>query len=315
MLIAVFLFTGGLILLYLGAESLVAGSSRLALSFGIRPLIIGMTIVAFATSMPELMISLIAAVKGSPDLAVGNIIGSNIANIGLILGIAALMSPMKIPAGVLTRELPFMIGAALLLYFFAFDGILGRLNGIILFSLLLVFLGYCLRTARDLGLDRPMRSEAGELQEHRRLRKKSGFLILFGMGGLGVGAELMVRSAVFIATAMGISEMVIGLSIVAVGTSLPEMAASVVSVIKGEMDLSIGNVIGSNIFNILFVLGLLPIIHPLAIDPSVLRFEFPVMLLFSIVLIPMVLHRHHLGRIKGCGLLTAYLAFIIIIYL
>ncbi len=306
MILSVILFFAGLLLLYYGADYLVAGSSRLALSFGVRPLIIGMTVVAFATSMPELMVSLFASVKGSSDIAAGNIIGSNIANIGLILGVAALIMPMKVTRSTVSREIPFMIGASFLFLFFVLDAELAFFDGFVLFLLLIVFLIYCLRNARDKNTLPPQ-----ELVEKEKAhRGKDVFLVLVGIIGLGIGAELMVRSAVTIATALGMSELVIGVTIVALGTSLPELAASVVSAWKGQMDISIGNVIGSNIFNILFVLGICPMIRPLAVDPSVLRFELPVMLAISIALLPLVRHRMVLDRPKGALLLTAYLLFV-----
>jgi len=313
MTLAIALFFVGLLFLYYGAEFLVNGSSRLALSFGVRPLIIGMTIVAFATSMPELMVSLLAAIRGSSDIAAGNIIGSNIANIGLILGTAALLAPIVVVRSTLTREIPFMIGASVLLYLFALDGTISFGNGLVLFCLLLAFLGYCLRYAREGGADRPL-SDA-EVAAEKAQRSKDVLFIALGIVGLGVGAELLVRSAVTIALAFGVSELVVGISVVAIGTSLPELAASLVSAWKGEMDLSVGNVIGSNIFNILFVLGICPMLRPLAIDPAVLRFQLPVMLLFSIMLLLLVRHRLSLDRLKGAGLLAAYLLFMVTLFI
>ena len=313
MTIAVILLFGGLLLLYYGANYLVIGSSRLASSFGVRPLIIGMTIVAFATSMPELMVSLLAAIKGSSDIATGNIIGSNIANIGLVLGVAALLSPMAVARTTLSREIPFMIVASVLLFLFALDGVLDFINGLILFLLLLGFLAYCLHNAREREFDPQMSDETPE--PGSKTHNKAFLYIIIGIAGLGFGAELMVRSAVTIAQAMGISELIIGMSIVALGTSLPELAASVVSACKGEMDISVGNVIGSNIFNILFVMGVCPMIRALPVEPSVLTFQLPIMLLFSGALIPLVYHRMLLSRAKGGLLLGAYLLFVVVLYL
>jgi cation:H+ antiporter len=307
MVLASLLFIAGLLLLYYGAEYLVTGSSRLALSYGIKPLIIGMTIVAFATSMPELLVSLLAAIRGSSDLAAGNIVGSNIANIALILGCAALLRPMLVDKSTLCREIPFMIGAALLLYGFCWDGSLGFSNGLVLFLLLMGFLFYCLRSAKQTRLAPD--PDVEQVEEERGRRGKDFFLILVGIIGLAVGAELMVRSAMTIARHFGVSELVIGISIVALGTSLPELAASVVSAWKGEMDLSIGNVIGSNIFNILFVLGVCPMISPLSIDPTLLRIDMPVMIGFSFGLLLLSL-KGRLGRFQGTLLLVCYALFI-----
>ncbi|WP_432821039.1 calcium/sodium antiporter [Trichloromonas sp.] len=313
MLMAAVLFFVGLLILYYAADFLVDGSSRLALSFGIRPLIIGMTIVAFATSMPELMVSLFAAFKGSADIASGNIIGSNVANIGLILGVAALLAPIKVARSTMLREIPIMIAASVLLLLFSLDGRLSFGNGLVLFLLLLAFLVYCLRSAREKGLERP--APADLVAKERLSRRRDLVLILLGIIGLGFGAELMVRSAVTIARALGLSELVIGMTIVALGTSLPELAASVMSACKGEMDISVGNVIGSNIFNVLFVLGICPMVSPLAIDPSVLRFELPLMLLFCLALIPLAGRRLRLGRPEGAILLIGYCLFVGVLYL
>jgi cation:H+ antiporter len=312
MLVTFILFWVGLFILYFGAESLVTGSSRVALALGIRPIIVGMTVVAFATSMPELMVSLSAAVKGSSAIAVGNIIGSNIANIGLILGSSALLSGFILPKGILKREVPFMIFSSLLLYFFCLDGQLSFTNGMILFCFLLVFLGYCLMSVRKLAGLKAASDE--EIRGKIQIRGVDWLKIVGGIVGLGIGAELMVRSAVTMARAFGVTELVIGMSVVALGTSLPELAASMVSAWKGEAEISIGNVIGSNIFNVLFVLGLCPMIRPIAVDPSLLRFEFPIMLLFSIGLVPLVLPKLSLSRTRGLILLGGYLLFIGILF-
>ena len=306
MLFNILVFFAGLLLLYYGAEYLVTGSSRLALSFGIRPLVVGMTVVAFATSMPELMVSLFAAARGSADMAAGNIVGSNIANIGLILGTAALVVPLRVASRTLLREIPFMVGASVLLYLLVLDGRLGFFNGLVLFLLLLVFLGYCLSTARSVPDGEAATPAVAAV--HGRVR--DALFIVFGIVGLGFGAELMVRSATEIARSLGISELVIGISIVALGTSLPELAASLMSAWKGEMDISVGNIIGSNVFNILFVLGVCPMLQPLTIEPSLLRVELPVMIGFSLALPLLLYPALVLDRWRGGLLLAGYLAFI-----
>jgi cation:H+ antiporter len=313
MSLAVILFFAGLLLLYFGAEYLITGSSRFALSFGVRPLIIGMTIVALATSMPELMVTLFAAVKNSPDIAAGNIIGSNVANIGLIMGATAVISPLVVSRDALRREIPIMIAASILFLLFAIDGRLTFLDGLTMVAGLVGFLLYCLRNARQKGLERPADPDA--VAAEQRSRKKDLLLIVLGITGLAGGAELMVRSAVTIARSFGVSELVIGLSIVALGTSLPELAASTISAWKGEADISVGNVIGSNVFNIFFVLGVCAMIRPLVIEPSVLRFELPVMLLFSLALLPLLGRNLTLGRGKGAGLLAGYVAFVAVLFI
>nr|WP_320048334.1 calcium/sodium antiporter [uncultured Desulfuromonas sp.] len=309
MLFTVLLFIAGLVLLYYGADFLVDGSSRLALSFGVRPLIIGMTIVSFATSMPEMMVSLLAVGQGSSDIAVGNIVGSNIANIGLILGASALLIPLTVPKSLLWRELPMMIMATGILFVMCLDGSLGRVDGIILLVLLLFFILYCLRYARQAGaaVDAPQTLVAQEAGH----RGRDLLYIVGGIVGLGFGADWMVSAAVTMARAIGLSELFIGMTIVALGTSLPELAASLMSAAKGEMDISLGNVIGSNIFNILFVLGACPLFRPITVEPAILRLELPVVMLFSLALIPLCRHRYVLGRGKGILLLAAYLSFIV----
>ncbi len=310
MLLPALVFVAGLVLLYLGAEWLVAGSSRLALGFGVRPLVIGMTVVAFATSMPEMLVSLAAAFRDSPDLAAGNIVGSNIANIGLILGCAALLSPLSVTSATLRRELPFLTAVSVLFGLLCLDGTLGSGDGLVQLILLTGFLGYCLRDTR-----RQRRMENFEAVGAGRASRRGRDLVrvVVGIAGLGVGAEMMVRSAVILARQFGVSELVIGISVVAVGTSLPELAASVVSAWKGEMDISIGNVIGSNIFNLLFVLGLCPLFHPLAIDPQLVRVQLPMMLGFTLLLWLLSLSGR-IGRRKGVLLLVCYASFILFLF-
>ncbi len=307
MLTASLILCIGLAFLYYGAEFLVKGSSSLALAVGIRPLVIGMTVVAFATSMPEMMVSLAAVFKNSSDLAAGNVIGSNIANIGLILGATALLAPMAVARGTLVREIPIMLGASVALFLMSLDGQLGRLDGFLLVCGLMVFLSYCFISTRKLmALDK---TESLAIERSAN-RGRDFLLILAGIIGLGLGAEMMVRSAVFMARHLGISDLVIGVTVVALGTSLPELAASTVSAWKGEADLSVGNVIGSNIFNIFFVLGFCSMVRPITIESGVLSYELPLMLFFSLALWPLVQRRLRLGRTEGGLLLLAYLSFV-----
>jgi cation:H+ antiporter len=313
MLLGTILVMAGLLMLYYGADYLVAGSSRLALSFGVRPLVVGLTVVAFATSMPELMVSLLAAARGSSSMAAGNIVGSNIANIGLILGVAALIGPIVVARSTLVRELPMMVAASIGVYLLALDGEIAFVNGLMLFLSLLAFLGYCVLTARSLPV--PVEGDVEQAVIDASVgRGKNTVLVLLGMLGLALGAELMVRGAVMIATLLGVSELIIGLSVVAVGTSLPELAASVMSAWKGEMDISVGNVIGSNIFNVLFVLGVCPMLKPITIEPRLLTLDFPVMLMFCALLIGLLTlmrPRLLLDRKRGMLLLGAYLVFVV----
>ncbi len=307
MIIATIVLFVGLAFLYYGAEVLVRGSSRLALSIGIRPLVIGMTVVAFATSMPEMMVSLAAVFKNSSNLAAGNVIGSNIANVGLILGATALIAPMAVARGTLVREIPIMLAASLAVFVMALDGQLGRLDGLLLVTGLFAFLGYCYFSSRKALAYVEASTAEGEQHPHPG---RNFFLILIGIVGLGLGAELMVRSAVFMARHLGISDLIIGVTVVALGTSLPELAASTVSACKGEADLSVGNVIGSNIFNILFVLGFCSLVRPITIESGILSYELPLMLFFSLALWPLVQRRLRLGRTEGGLLLLSYFVFI-----
>ncbi len=317
MFLGAILVLSGLLLLYYGAEYLVTGSSRLALSFGVRPMVVGLTVVAFATSMPELMVSLLAATRGSSSMAAGNIIGSNIANTGLILGVAALIAPIAVARTTLLREVPLMIAASLGVYLVALDGELSFVNGLVLFLCLLTFLGYCVVTARDLPV--PVDGAVEKAVDDASVgRGRNAVLVLVGMVGLACGAELMVRGAVMIATLLGVPEVIIGLSVVALGTSLPELAASVMSACKGEMDISVGNVIGSNIFNVLFVLGVCPMIQLIKIEPRLLTVDFPVMLAFCallVALLTMMPPRLQLDRKRGGILLGAYLVFVVSLFL
>jgi cation:H+ antiporter len=316
MFLGALLVLAGLLLLYYGAEYLVTGSSRLALSFGVRPMVVGLTVVAFATSMPELMVSLLAATRGSSSMAAGNIIGSNIANTGLILGVAALIAPIAVARSTLLREVPLMVAASLGVYLVALDGELSFLNGLVLFICLLTFLGYCVVTARDLPV--PVDGAVERAVDQVSVgRGRNAVLVLIGMVGLACGAELMVRGAVMIASLLGVPEVIIGLSVVAIGTSLPELAASVMSACKGEMDISVGNVIGSNIFNVLFVLGVCPMIQLIKIEPRLLMVDFPVMLAFCALLIgllTMMPPRLQLDRKRGGVLLGAYLVFVVSLF-
>ena len=314
MLLSLVLFFVGLFLLYFGAEYLVEGSSRLALSFGVRPLIIGMTIVAFATSMPELLVTVFAAARGSVDLAVGNVVGSNVANIGLILGSSALVAPLTVERTLLTRELPIMLLASLLFWLFALDNHLGLFEGVTLLAGLVGFLYYCISFGRQgAGLE-PL-TELDEVKAEQRYRKRDVVYIVGGIVALAIGAECLIKGASTIARAFGVTELVIGLSVVAFGTSLPELAASVVSAMKGELELSVGNVIGSNIFNVLFVIGISCTIHPLPVNPQLHYFQFPAMIIVGALLFPMLIKSRVINRLHGAIFVTSYIIFIVVSFL
>lgn len=303
----IIIFIAGLLLLFYGAEHLVSGCVSLSKKFQISQVVVGMTVLAFATSMPELMVSLAATAKGSSDLAAGNIIGSNVTNLGLVLGAAAFMTPVVIADIIFVREIPVMIASSALLFLMALNGHIGAIEGGFLFASLLVYIAWAIHTGREQG------SKVLVADDFTRW---TAMKIVLGLLGLAIGAEMMVRSSLTIAQWMGVSELVVGIVAVAFGTSLPELAATLVSAYRGNIDLSVGNVIGSNIFNILFVLGICPIVTPVTINPDVLNFVIPAMLIFTIGIVPLVWvgrkkKRLQLGRIKGLCLLAGYVVFLI----
>ena len=326
MLLQSILFVVGISGVYFGAEWLVKGSSKLSRDLGIKPIVIGLTVVAFGTSSPELAVSLTASIKGSNDIAIGNIIGSNIANIGLILGVAAIVLPLKVEKVIMRRELPLMIGISAGLYFMAIDRTIGFVDGLLLFTGIILFIGYQIyhtlnskKESRNSTASNPVsktgtpESTTEESQTRRHLLSNIIYIVI-GLACLLVGSHVLVKSAIFIAGSFGISEMVIGMTVVAFGTSVPEMATSVVSVLRKETDICVGNVIGSNIFNILLVLGSVALVRPLNVPRETLFFEFPIMLLFSLALIPMMRGGLTVNRLAGIVLVSGYLAFIFLLF-
>ncbi|WP_022836346.1 calcium/sodium antiporter [Salisaeta longa] len=310
MLVDVALFVVGLIALYYGAEGLIAGASSVALRYGIRPILVGLTIVALGTSMPEFVVNLLAAVQGESALALGNIVGSNIANIALILGVCALVVPLTVQAPVLKKEYPFMLLTMLVFYGLAWDGAVTALDGGILLVGLVALLTYLASQGRT--------AEAVSAEEVGVSGVRRTLYIVGGIVGLAVGAHWMVESAVSMADRFGIDHAVVGLTVVALGTSLPELAASLVGTLKDEADLSFGNVVGSNMLNVLFVVGLVALFRPLDVDAAALRIHFPVMIGFALLLLPLARTHYELARWEG-GLLVsgfvAYMGYLIVPYL
>lgn len=306
-------FILGLLGLTFGAEWLVKGSSQIAKALGVKPVVIGLTIVAFGTSSPELVVSLLAAMKKSEGIAIGNIIGSNIANIGLILGLSALASPLKVQSSILRFDLPVMIGASVIFVSMVLDQEVGFVNGLILFSGLLGYIAYHLYNAmKGSESNQDMTSET-TLDKHgswimNLLLLIVGFALLLG------GAHLMIRSGVVLARMFGVSEVIIGMTLVSVGTSLPELATSVSCAIRKEGDILVGTIVGSNIFNVLCVLGIVGMVSPLVVDRSLLFLEMPIMLLFSFALVPFMKSGLVLSRIEGGTLLGGYIAFIALLF-
>ena len=303
-----FLFIiGGFILLILGGNWLLKSAVALSLKLNISKVVIGMTVVSFATSAPELIVSINAAVNNSPDLSLSNVIGSNIANLGLVLGINLLLGNMKVEKSFSKIDWPVMMIASFLLMFFLInDKVIVRYEGILLFSFLIVFLVYLLKTQKN--------SEVEELEEETQLKglKIFGFLVIGGLGLWG-GSELLIRGAASLAMEFGVTERVIGITVVSIGTSIPELAASIVAILKKEKAISLGNLIGSNIFNILAVIGITSIITPISLsDNRLLTSDIYWMLGISFILLPMVLlsKKYRLNWVEGSILLTAYCVFI-----
>lgn len=302
----------GIAMLFYGADWLVEGAAKIAMSFGIPALVVGLTLVAFGTSVPELLVSVIAASKGSSDIALGNVVGSNIANIGLVLGSTILLFPITVNAQVARREMPIMIGFSLLTFILAWNGGLGRVDGLLLFVGLIFFNVISVRQA--MKGDVVVEDELGDLVDEEEVNLlREGGRVAIGVLILVIGAQCLVTGATSLARAAGISELVIGITLVAFGTSLPELATSMVSAFRGEMDISVGNIVGSNIYNLLAVLGLTSIVKPITVAPQVLSFELPIMLAFSFVLWPFLFGKV-LGRLQGVLLFGGYLAFIISLF-
>jgi cation:H+ antiporter len=300
----------GLVLLYFGAEGLVRGSSSLALRLGVGPLLVGLTVVAFGTSTPELVVSLKAAYLGQGDISVGNVVGSNICNIGLILGFSALIIPIKVASQIVRIDTPIMIATTALALFLLHDGALSRAEGIVLFVLLVAYILFSIRLAKQQASD-PL---AGEFTEEIKVSKQGVWQdIAFIVGGLVLlvfGARFLVEAAIDIAKAAGLSEAVIGLTIVAVGTSLPEFATSLVAALKKEADIAVGNVVGSNIFNILGILGISAAVTPLS-SSGITAIDLGVMAAFAVVLLIFSRTGYRITRGEGSFLLVAYITYVI----
>lgn len=303
----------GLVLLVGGAEFLVRGASRLAMAWGISPLVVGLTVVAFGTSSPELAVSVVSAFKGQPDLALGNVVGSNIFNVLVILGLSALIIPLVVAQQLVRFDVPVMIGVSLLLFVLGMDGNLGRLDGLLLFSGAVAYTVFLIRQSR-----RESSAEVkAEYEKEFGGGNSGGWLKNTGLMGVGLvglmlGSHWLVESSVTIARAFGVSELVIGLTIVATGTSMPEVATSVVAALRGERDIAVGNVVGSNIFNILCVLGLGSVVAPdgIKVSGAALRFDIPVMIGVAVACLPVFFAGFRITRVNGAAFLGYYAAYL-----
>ena len=302
----------GLIGLYLGGELLVRSASSLARALGISPMVIGLTVVAFGTSAPELAATLVAALRGAPELALANVVGSNVANIGLILGLTAVAYPLATNASFLRREVPWMLAATVLALPLLIDGRLLRVEGLLLWLALAVFL---LAAFRSGGAPAILVEDVGEAAAVRRRPWRDAIGVAAGVAVLAYGAHALVTGATALALIWGVPERVIGLTLVALGTSLPELASSLVAALRRETDIILGNVIGSNLFNLLAVLGTAAVVHPIEVPPVGLRLDLAIMLGFALVVPPLMLADRRLGRRRGALLLVAYVSYVVWLYL
>lgn len=315
--LTIVLFALGIGLLVLGAELLVRGASRLALAAGVSPLVVGLTVVAFGTSAPELAVSVRAAVAGSADIAYGNVVGSNIFNVLFILGLSAVVAPLLVDRQLIRRDVPIMVGVSLLLPLLALDGRIGRLDGVLLFGGILAYTAFSVIQSRRESAATREEMAAGGNDEATGPWWTNLLLVVGGVGMLVLGARWLVDGAVVFARALGVSELIIGLTIVAAGTSLPEVATSVLASIRGHRDIAVGNVVGSNIFNILCVLGLTGVVAPrgVPVSPEAFAFDTPVMVAVALACLPIFFTGPGIARWEGALFLSyygAYIAFIVL---
>jgi cation:H+ antiporter len=300
----------GSVFLYFGAEGLVRGSSSIAFRFGIKPLVIGLTLVAFGTSSPELAVSLSAALEGNSGISAGNVIGSNICNIALIIGVAALIRPIEVEMKVIKTDISIMVGVTILSIILISDGIISFFDGVILTVGIIVYNVATIYFAKKNGVS----EDYAHFVESRKKKYVDILLVVFGLAGILLGANVFLLGAQGIAIKLGASEALIGLTIVAFGTSLPELATSVVASIKDEGDISIGNAIGSNIFNLLCILGITALVVPID-TTGISAADLAIMLVVAILIIPMAFTKRRLSRIEGAILLFIYFLYVAYLYL
>lgn len=303
MLTALYLITG-ILLLYAGAETLVRGGASLALRMGISPLVVGLTVISFGTSAPELVVSFKAAMDHDSAIALGNVIGSNIANIALVLGLAAVIRPISVQRQVVRREIPIMLLASLILCAMLWNGRLNRVEGALLFGALIAYTVFSVRLSR-----KEERSASDELPAQTTSTPRSIALVVLGLALLVPGSHIFVLGAVTLAEYFGVSAFVIGLTVVAIGTSLPEIATSVVAAFKGEGDMAVGNAVGSNIFNIFCILGLSALVFEIE-GNGVSWLDLGAMVAVALVSLPIMHSGFRITRMEGAGLLLAYAAYL-----
>jgi cation:H+ antiporter len=311
-LLTLILFIAGIVLLISGAELLVRGASRLAVSIGVTPLVVGLTVVAFGTGSPELAVGIQATMAGQADITIGNVVGSNIFNVLLVLGLSALVAPLMVSQQLVRLDVPIMIVVSLALLFMALDdGVIDRADGTMLFVASLGYTYLLVRISRretasvhseyDLAYGGDSKRDVGRWPMH-------ALLVLIGLALLITGARWLVDGAVSIAEALGVSELVIGLTVIAAGTSLPEVATSIIAGLRGERDIAVGNVVGSNLFNILVVVGATAIVSPngLAVASAAINFDIPVMIAAAVLCLPIFFVNYRIGRWEGAVFLSYY---------
>lgn len=311
MLLNIGLIVAGFVVLVFGADWLVKGASRMALSLGMTPLVVGLTVVAFGTSAPELAVSVASAWSGQADLAVGNVVGSNIANVLLILGISALVAPLVVNQQLVRLDVPIMLGATVLFYVLSLDGRINLWDSILLAGGIVAYVVFLIRESRR-------EKSALVLAEYEEAVESGGTLggdilwMVAGLVGLVAGAQLLVEGAVSLARHFGVSELMIGLTVLAIGTSLPELATSVVAAMRGERDIAVGNVVGSNIFNLLSVLGFTGLVSlgQLPVAPAALALDIPVMLGVALLCVPIFRAGFVVTRANGVLFILCYIAYL-----
>ncbi|WP_278236720.1 calcium/sodium antiporter [Isoptericola sp. AK164] len=316
-LVSVLLLLAGFVLLVGGGEALVRGAASLARTLGMSALVVGLTVVSFATSSPELAVSAGSALTGSPGLAVGNVVGSNIANILLVLGVAAIVVPLAVTHRLVRTDIPVMVGMSVLALVLSLDGTISTTDGVLLLGLLAAYLAVTTIVARRAQTDLPRETaDDDSLARFRTSRARSvGIdvaLVAVGVALLVVGARFLVDGATQIASAFGVSDLVIGLTVVAIGTSLPELATSVIAVRRGEQEMAVGNIVGSNIFNIGAVLGLTAVVAPGGIDvaPAAVNLDLPVMIAVALVLLPVAFTGQAVVRWEGVLFVVLYVTYL-----
>ncbi|HNP17962.1 MAG TPA: calcium/sodium antiporter [Fulvivirga sp.] len=311
MLLNIVMLIVGLFVLIIGGDFLVRGASSIALKSHISPLVVGLTVVAFGTSAPELLISVKAALDGSPDMVMGNVIGSNICNLALVLGITALIGPIKVQNDSIKIDWPVTMGASLLLYFVVKekDAVIDSFEGMVFVFLIIVYTVYIIRKSRKETKALREAEESIDLPQASNSPWKDLFFIVGGCAGLYFGADWFVGGAKEMASVLGVSERVIGITVLALGTSLPELVTAIVASIKKETDLALGNLMGSNIFNILSILGITSLIQDIHVSPVIIHHDMTVMLGVTLLILPLMFYKRTMGRFAGVVLVSVYIIY------